>query len=357
MTQQQLTEYNLGRSLDGLANLDPRGYGVCRILYDAARREMGEPLTMHAARRLAAAVKREDFVYILTGFVLLPHKKAETDGIIGAVLLARALVKAFGAKPVLVCPAESAEAAHALAGVCGLHSYDAAEEIRELPVAMAVIPFPKAQEQATAQADALLAGAFPCAVVSIEAPGANGRGEYHNAAGLNVTALEAKLDVLFAKCQEAGVPSIAVGDLGNEIGMGRIAPQLARYVPRAGPGRCRCGCGGGIAAATAADCLVTATVSDWGCYGMIAALAFLMEDIELLHDADLEREACAAAVRAGLVDMHGWRVPAIDGFGLAMNTSIVTLMRECVTESLRLRQSCKPWFEEVIALGFYEGKA
>ena len=33
MTQKELTDLNIGENLDALANLDPRGYGVCRILY------------------------------------------------------------------------------------------------------------------------------------------------------------------------------------------------------------------------------------------------------------------------------------------------------------------------------------
>ena len=38
MTQKELTVLNLGQSLDDLANLDPRGYGVCKILHSAARK-------------------------------------------------------------------------------------------------------------------------------------------------------------------------------------------------------------------------------------------------------------------------------------------------------------------------------
>ena len=49
MTQKELTVRNLGQSLDDLMNLDPRGYGVCKILYDAARKYTGEPLTANAA--------------------------------------------------------------------------------------------------------------------------------------------------------------------------------------------------------------------------------------------------------------------------------------------------------------------
>ena len=35
MTQEELTIENIGQDLDDLMNLDPRGYGVCRILYKA----------------------------------------------------------------------------------------------------------------------------------------------------------------------------------------------------------------------------------------------------------------------------------------------------------------------------------
>jgi hypothetical protein len=365
MTQQQLTEYNLGQSLDDLSNLDPRGYGVCRILYDAARKAAGEPLTLHCAKELVRVVRQDDLVYILTGFVLRPFKKAETDGIISSVLLARALIKAFGAKPVLVCQEENVQAAHAIAAVCGIHSYNSIDEIHALPKAMAVVPFTKQKEQAAAQAEALLNEAPPRAVISIEAPGANANGEYHNATGLNMTDLEAKLDVLFVQAQQRGIWNMAIGDLGNEIGMGKIAAQLAQYIPYAGQGRCRCtstsdvtgvhsDCTGGIAAATAADHLLTATVSDWGCYGMIAALAFLREDLDVMHDAPLELAACEAACRNGMIDMYGDLIPAIDGFGPAINTSIVTLMRECAKEALKLRETCKTWFEKTIELGFYE---
>ena len=42
-----------------------------------------------------------------------------------------------------------------------------------------------------------------------------------------------------------GVLNIAIGDLGNEIGMGAIRETLERYIPYAAPNACRCGCGGG----------------------------------------------------------------------------------------------------------------
>ena len=80
MNRDELEKRNVGENLDTLMNLDPRGYGVCRILYAGSRKATGEPLTMHAAQTLVDAVKPGDLVYILTGFVLLPHKVPEMDG-------------------------------------------------------------------------------------------------------------------------------------------------------------------------------------------------------------------------------------------------------------------------------------
>lgn len=353
MTQQELTVLNLGQSLDDLANLDPRGYGVCKILYKASRDYTGKPLCMNAAEKLCATVKEGDFVYIMTGFVLRPYKKAEMDGIVSSMLLCRALVKAFGAKPVIVCPEDNLEAVKSLSTCVGLHLFEDMEELKEMPVSMGVITFTKDADKAEAQADEIIARATPSAVISIECPGANELGYYHNAVGLDVTALEAKQDVLFDKLQAMGVLNIAIGDLGNEIGMGTISDTLEKYIPYARRGACNCGCGGGIAVRTKADNIITATVSDWGCYAMIAAIAFLMEDIDIMHTADLEKEAVVCASRSGMIDMYGWLIPAIDGFGLGINLPIVALMGESVKSALSLREKCKTWFEKVEELHYF----
>jgi hypothetical protein len=55
-----------------------------------------------------------------------------------------------------------------------------------------------------------------------------------------------------------------------------------------------------------------------------------------------------------MIDMYGDLIPAIDGCGLSINTSIVNLMRECVQSSIKLEETCATWFEKVIELGFYE---
>lgn len=356
MTQEMLTQWNIGQNLDDLMNLDPRGYGVCRILYEASRRYTGEPLSMHAAKALDQLLQPEDLVYILTGFVLLPHKRAEMDGIVGSVMLARALVKAYGIKPMFIVPEECMDAMRGLSRIAGLHFYETIQELKEYPIAMAALPFTKDASAAPAMTEALLDQGLPKAVISIEAPGANRLGVYHNATGKNLSSYEAKTDILFKRLQEKGVWNLAIGDLGNETGMGTLAPQLEKYVPYAGQGACTCGCGGGIAAHTCADNLLTATVSDWGAYALTAALAYLKRDLHIMHDGELQKDAMKEASYRGLVDMYGWLIPAIDGCGSTMNCLLVDLMRQCVARPLELQGVCKEWFERVDALHFYDCK-
>ncbi len=353
MTQQEIAIRNLGQSIDDLANLDPRGYGVCKILYQASRKRAGGPICMNAAQKLIKTLKAGDVVYVMTGFVLRPFKKAETDGIISSMLLCRALVKAFDVKPILVCAEENYQAVKALASLVGLHLFEDLDALMDMPVSMGVIVYTKDAEKAAAQADEILARGKPGAVISIECPGANAKGVYHNAVGLDVTSLEAKQDIFFEKLQKMGVLNIAIGDLGNEIGMGAISDTLNEFIPYAAEGRCQCGCEGGIAVVTKADHLITATVSDWGCYGMIACIAYLLENVDIMHDAQLEKRAMITACENGMIDMYGWLVPAIDGFGFEVTLPIVSLMREMVKSALQLKTTCKTWFEKVEELGFF----
>ena len=284
---------------------------------------------MNAAEKLIRTVKRGEVVFILSGFVLPPWNKAETDGIVSAVLLGRALIKGLGAKPVVVCPQECVRAVQAMAACIG---EDIGVEIFTTDTACA-----------QTQAEQLIGDYSPVAVVSIECPGGNDRGVYHNATGVDVTDLEAKQDVLFKKLQQRNVLNIAIGDLGNEIGLGAIGETLKTYIPK----------GKIIGVETKTDNLITATVSDWGCYAMIAAMAFLLEDEKIMHSWELEQAVLTCGAEHGLVDMYGEHIPAIDGFGLNIQLPMVELMGGMVKRALELRQTCKNWFDQVDQLHYF----
>ena len=106
--------------------------------------------------------------------------------------------------------------------------------------------------------------------------------------------------------------------------------------------------------ATAADNIITATCSDWGCYGLMAALAYLKKDMEILHHEEMESEVMRVAARNGFIDMTGSLLPGIDGFSTRMNVGIVSLMRQCTAYAVRYSHNSDHWFGPVLAKHFFD---
>lgn len=98
-------------------------------------------------------------------------------------------------------------------------------------------------------------------MIAIERCGQSADGRPRNMRGEDISAHAAPLDRVFT----AGPwRTIAIGDGGNEVGMGALpAGLIAREVPL----------GATIACVTPAEFLITAGVSHWGAYGLIAGLA------------------------------------------------------------------------------------
>jgi hypothetical protein len=145
--------------------------------------------------------------------------------------------------------------------------------------------------------------------VAIERCGRSPDGRPRNMRGVDVSPWTAPLDDLFL----AGPwVRLAVGDGGNEIGMGKLpAGLIARTVPN----------GERIACVTACDHLVVAGVSNWGAYGLMAALAVLRPDwaasIAPFLTAERDLAVTQATVDgAGAVDgVTARREATVDGFG------------------------------------------
>ena len=172
-------------------------------------------------------------VIIGTGFPVVDT--FETDGPVGAIALYESL-QALGAEPVIACGPPLSRAISDQYQVLELAAPDLAS--------------------ATEEAEAMLAALQPAAVISIERPGLAEDGHYYNMRGEDITARCSFFDpyVRLAQC-----PTIAIGDGGNEIGMGKIGPAIASLNIRA--------------SVTACDELLVADVSNWGAYGLIALLA------------------------------------------------------------------------------------
>ena len=345
MNKTELTKLNVGYNLDWLMNLDPRGYGVCRILYDGASKYTGKPLSLNGAEGLVKNIKKGEKVFILTGFILLPWNEAETDGIISSTVFARFIIRAFGAKPVMIVPEQCEKAIKAMSEVLGVNiTYD----IDNIPDnTICIISFTKDKNKENEETAELLSHGLPCAVISNEAPGRNKNGYYHNAVGVNTTDVEAKYDVLFKECQNRGVYNLSIGDLGNELGMGTIEEHIRKYIPYAEKGGCKAGTGFGILADTAADNIITATVSDWG-------MNALMDDVDLFHTEKEESAVMDAAAKAGMLDMYGEARPYIDGIGKNIVLPIISLMRGLIEYPHTVEDKADKWFETTIKKGYFK---
>ena len=352
MNKKELTLLNIGDDLDSLMNLDPRGYGVCRILYDGARRFTGEPLCVNGAKGLVNNIKKGEKVFILTGFVLLPWNEAETDGIISSTIFARFLINAFGAKPVMIVPEQCTKAIISMSRVL---DFEVTTDIDNIPDgAVCIVEYTKSKDEEEKQADEILSHGLPCAIISNEAPGRNKNGYYHNAVGVNTTDYEAKYDVLFKKCQKLGIYNLSIGDLGNEIGMAAIEEHIRKYIPYAEEGGCKAGTGFGILSDTAADNIITATCSDWGCSALMAATAFLLGDTSLFHSIEDQASAMDAAAGAGMLDMYGKARPYIDGIGKNINLPLIAMMKSIIEYPSTVEDKTAEWFSRTIDKGFFE---
>ena len=352
MNKKDLMLLNIGDDLDSLMNLDPRGYGVCRILYDGARKFTGEPLCVNGAKGLVNNVKKGERVFILTGFVLLPWNEAETDGIISSTIFARFLINAFGAKPVMIVPEQCTKAIISMSRVL---DFEVTTDIDNIPDgAVCIVEYTKSKDEEEKQADEILSHGLPCAIISNEAPGRNKNGYYHNAVGINTTDYEAKYDVLFKKCQSLGIYNLSIGDLGNEIGMAAIEEHIRKYIPYAEEGGCKAGTGFGILSDTAADNIITATCSDWGCSALMAATAFLLGDTSLFHSIEDQASAMDAAAGAGMLDMYGKARPYIDGIGKNINLPLIAMMKSIIEYPSTVEDKTAEWFSRTIDKGFFE---
>lgn len=218
-------------------------------------------------------------VGIITGFYvpLGTPPAAETDGPVGAAMLATAL-RQVGVPCRLVTD-------EPCRGTC-------AAALRDSDVPLDVVPLGgSVDEVVTAWRTLGVTHA-----VSIERCGRSADGAPRNMRGEDISAFTTPLDDLFL----AGPwTRIAIGDGGNEIGMGSVpASLIGEFVAH----------GEKIACATPADHLIVAGVSNWGAYALIAALAMLRNEWRtgLLDGLDPARDE---AILRAMVDQG----PAVDG--------------------------------------------
>nr|BAJ48226.1 conserved hypothetical protein [Candidatus Caldarchaeum subterraneum] len=288
--------------VDRVVTVDYVGRGVVKSLYAAARGLVDEPLCGRAAELLS----RARGVAVATGFPIIRFGGApESDGLLSSVLFARWLEERGGWSVLFVDKGfeKIVEAGLKAAGARSSTAETAPHGAGEKTLTRIV-------EEAGADL-----------LVAVERPGANKHGQYHNSVGENITAYIAPLDKVFEKLSGSGRPFIAVGDGGNEAGMGLIKEAVEKHVPYGE--MCRCPCSGGIASATAATHLVVASISDLGLYGAMA----LADNQAFQKVFKNIRQAAKALFTAGCVDaFRGPHNPGVDGMGLDAVEAVAAIL-------------------------------
>jgi len=185
--------------------------------------------------------------WIFTGFYLprATPPTAETDGPVGAVQIAAA-VEALGGRATIVTDQP-----------CGA-VLRAAMDAAGVAAGLSVAPVGEGFEQWLSSARD---SASATHVIAIERVGVAADGIPRNMRGQDISGHTAPLERLYSAINAT---RIAIGDGGNEIGMGVLDAELvARVVSQGELVHCATGC----------DELIVAGTSNWGAQALVAALA------------------------------------------------------------------------------------
>jgi len=283
---------------DVILEQDKRGISALRpflpadYCQEAARWVMAQP----------APAKKS--AIITTGFYILSWQVPETDGPPGAVALGRGLHEL------------GFEVFYVTDHYC-LSSLDLGGEQKG-----EVIEFPIADHEKSAQfAQHLLSEIRPTVVLSTERCGATENGLYLNMRGKDISDFTAKVDYLFPATAQN---TLGIGDGGNEIGMGKLAAQIRKT-----PGL------PDDPAVTPTNQLIIASVSNWGAYGLLAALSLICQQ-DLVPSAEWEEALLQELHSRGVVDgITGEKTGTVDTFGSEQNAEIINRLKQIVNSNIR----------------------
>ena len=239
-------------------------------------------------------------VFIVTGFYIMLAKATETDGPPGAVAIGNALAK-LGNEVAYVTDELSSEVVRSIAD----------HEVIEFPITN---HFDSAKF-----ANELVQEHSPSALLAIERAGLVGDGTYRNFRGVDFTPYNAKIDHLF----DQHPYSVGIGDGGNEIGMGNlqnVIPTIEHEFLPKNP------------CVTTTTELIIASCSNWGGYGLIAALS-LKNGVNLLPSVEEAKRMVREIVAVGAVEgMSGESKEWVDGRDLEADSVCLRDLRALLKE-------------------------
>jgi hypothetical protein len=301
-------------SIDRLMTVEMRPHnmvqGVVPRLY-AVVRGTGDPLTQRAAAALNQVAGGR--IALVTGIPLAGHlPKGEIDGPVGVTVLARSLER-LGYHPEILVPEEMISVVMAMQAVLG--------------AAAPVVSTTRLSAQDVRRWVREYDGA-----ITVEKLGRNRQGVRHSIMGTPIPGGDLAVDDLIDAMTDERKLTIGIGDGGNEMGFGKIFHLAREIVPRGAD--CGCPCAGGIVTSTTTQILLPAAVSNFGAYGLVAALSVLHQRTDLLPDGASVVRTIEAGVKEGCLD--GARVdPGFvgdDGIPGAAVAAVVDLLGTIVSQ-------------------------
>ncbi|WP_457752160.1 DUF4392 domain-containing protein [Thermococcus sp.] len=258
-----------------LINTDIGNRGITRLYLEYRRQNFN--FLKNAAKIF---LKNYERTLIVTGFPIPPTMVAETDGPPGAVAIYRAV--------------------ETLGGEAGILTYSEIEKALR-PFEIQTIKKPQIGDYSL--------------VITVETPGKTADGKYHSMSGLEIT--RETFDWTVEEARELGIPTIGIGDGGNEAGMGKIHELVKKYIPH----------GEKIASVVETDKLVLSAVSNWGAYGLVAE-ASLISNTPLLKIRD-EGSIIKALTEGGVIDGVTKKAEnSVDGIPGKIHSTILKLFEE-----------------------------
>jgi hypothetical protein len=245
-------------------------------------------------------------VIIATGFYIIMSDAPETDGPPGAFAIGDA-IRELG-HPV----AYAADAPVAAMMSAWLSQRGDPSHVIDFPVTGDAARNYQAARNAVSEHE-------PTLMVSIERCAPDAHGTYRNMRGVDISDQTARIDRLF----ELGIPSIGIGDGGNEIGMGNLAEVVAKadQLPE-------------NPAVVGCEQLIISSTSNWGGYGLVAALS-LQVGRNLLPDVDRDADCIRFLVDAGAVSgVSGEHDYLVDEFTLEENAAVLQELHDHVAMNL-----------------------
>ncbi|MDY0014752.1 MAG: DUF4392 domain-containing protein [Bacteroidales bacterium] len=241
-------------------------------------------LPVNYCRLAAEALEKSQRGHVLlcTGFY--SHGSGETDGPPGTYFLYMTLQK-LGFIPLIVTDSYS-------------EAYFTSKDLR-----CEIFDF-------QTEAKVLLEKYRPQAIIAIERCGRALDGKYYSMHKKDISPCTPPIDALFL---QASCLRLGIGDGGNEIGMGKYSEILSHTASI-------------IPSVVETDFLIPATVSNWGAYGLLAAMSNITKT-NLLPSFEEVKDYLYFIVNKGATDgIKGAGNYSVDGFSLEIEKEILALL-------------------------------